>query len=281
LTDVRQVLDKTVAAMQSYDSVHFELSSKGQFLFGFETPSPSPADTSSAAATLTASPSATAASSGTALSSASAVASLTPSPLPSPSPSPAVAAISLDGGTATGDIDLVNVTAHIVGTLPSLPDLAGEAVIVGGFAYVRSPGQNVFTQVAESTLTYDPTNKTSGPVALVSAILAIAADKTLSPKLIGTEAEPYGPCYHIQVQAKPDVVQSQLSLTGVGAGYAILDLWVYQSDFRVERMDIHASDPASGSAAMRLVLSNYNRVAPIEVPPPAQLATPVAVPSAS
>ncbi|MGD0863188.1 MAG: hypothetical protein ABSA21_10585 [Candidatus Limnocylindrales bacterium] len=190
--------------------------------------------------------------------------------MPTPTPGPAV--ISLNGAHASGDIDLANGNAHIVGALPGLPDFSGELLVVGSSAWYRTPGQNVFTETDVSTLTYNPADKTSGPVALVNTILSVAADKSLKPKLLGTGPDLYGQCYHIQVQATPDVVQSKLSMTGTGVGFSVLDLWIYQSDFRIERMEVHTSDP-DGSAAIELALSNYDGVSPIESPPPAQLPT--------
>ena len=69
-------------------------------------------------------------------------------------------------------------------------------------------------------------------------------------------------------------------MNGVGVGYAIVDVWIHQSDFRIARMELHMSDP-KGTAALRLVLSQYDSIAPIEVPPPAQLETGAPTPAAT
>ena len=163
--------------------------------------------------------------------------------------------------------------------MPGVPDLAGELVVVNGSMYWRTPGQAAFTQGDPTTLTWNPADKTSGPVAYVNTLLSAVADSSLTPKLLGTEQEPFGPCYHIQVQATPDVVKSKLSMTGEGLGSAVVDLWIYESDFRIERLEFHAGDPTAGAAAFRMVLSHYDDISPIEIPPASELATPEPTPS--
>jgi hypothetical protein len=174
---------------------------------------------------------------------------------------------------ASGDIDLANVAAHIQGTLPGLPNFAGEVVVVNGLAYVRTPGQTKYSLEADTSLALNPANATGGPAAMVQAIIQIAADPSLSPQLIGTDQEPGGACYHIQVQATPDVVKAKLGLTVSAVGTSTLDLWILQDSFRVERLELHTADPTS-SAAIRLVMSSYDNIAPIYAPLPAQFEIP-------
>jgi hypothetical protein len=142
-------------------------------------------------------------------------------------------------------------------------------VVVNGLAYVRTPGQTKYALEADTSLSLNPADATGGPAAMVQTIIQIAADPSLSPRLIGIEQEPGGTCYHIQVQATPDVVSSKMGLTGTAVGSSTLDLWIFQDSFRVERLDLHSVDPTS-SAAIRLVLSNYDNIAPINAPPAAQ-----------
>lgn len=181
---------------------------------------------------------------------------------------------------ARGDLDFKNGTAHIVGTYPSVPDLAGEIVIAGGNAYTRAPGQTVYT-VTAATNVVNPTDRTSGPVFVADGILALAADPILNPQLVGTEDRPGGTCYHVRVQTTSGTIATDLRMTGVGVSDAIIDLWIYESDFTVQAVEIHVSDPSAGSSAIRLVMSNYNAVSPIDVPPPAQLPSAVPVPAAT
>lgn len=174
-----------------------------------------------------------------------------------------------------------NGTAHITGTLPGIPDFAGELLVVGGNAYMRAPGQNIFSTEAASSLPLNPADATAGLLAEFQTILTTIADKNLNPQLLGIESRPGGSCYHIQVQANPDVVNTSLGLTGQGVGYAKVDVWIFQSSFLVEHMELHTSDPAAGSAAIRLIMSEYNSVAPIDAPAagefdPAGLAAPAA-----
>jgi len=153
------------------------------------------------------------------------------------------ATIPLDGTTASGDIDVANSAAQITGTLPGVPNFAGELVVVGGNAYLRAPGQATFSTEAASSLPLNPADSSSGLLPEFQTILTTIDDKSLSPKLVGIESRPGGPCYHIQVQATPDVVGTGLGLTGQGVGYAIVDLWIYQSSFLIEHMELHTSDP--------------------------------------
>ena len=86
----------------------------------------------------------------------------TPTPSPSPSPTPYVsptptsepAPIPLDGTIASGDLDLANAAAHITGTLPGLPNFAGEILVVGANAYMRAPGQPKYTTDAAGKYTF-------------------------------------------------------------------------------------------------------------------------------
>jgi hypothetical protein len=161
---------------------------------------------------------------------------------------------------------VANSAAHITGTLPGVPNFAGELLVVDGNAYLRAPGQTIFSTEAASSLPLNPADSSSGLLPEFQTILTTVADKSLSPKLVGIEARPGGSCYHIQVQASPDVVGTGLGLTGQGVGYAIVDLWIYQSSFLLEDMDLHTSDPLAGSAAIRLMLSEYNSVPAILAP---------------
>ena len=69
------------------------------------------------------------------------------------------------------------------------------------------------------------------------------------------------------------MVSSELGLTGTAVGSSTLDLWIFQDSFRVERLELHTADPTS-SAAIRLVMSSYDNIAPIYAPLPAQFEIP-------
>jgi hypothetical protein len=56
-------------------------------------------------------------------------------------------------------------------------------------------------------------------------------------------------------------------------GSGRIDVWITQGDFQLERMEFSTSDPKAGAAAIRLVLSNWNGVSPIDVPPDNQIDT--------
>ena len=326
LTDAHQILDKSVAAMAKVQSVHFELTAIGQFVFGIDnsTPSPGPSDTASPvpSASDTASPSATASptasaspapsasaaasgspkASGSAAVTASAKASAsvaptptatptaTPTPSPSPSPTPYVsptptsepAPIPLDGTIASGDLDLANAAAHITGTLPGLPNFAGEILVVGANAYMRAPGQPKYTTDAVTNLPMNPADKSGGPAAYVLTILTAAADKSLKPHLLGTVQEAGGMAYHIRVVATPDVVMKDTGLGGETVGNSTVELWILEGSFLVERMELYTSDPKAGSAAIRLVLSQYNAIGEIKAPVAGQVSNPgLEVPAAT
>jgi hypothetical protein len=190
-----------------------------------------------------------------------------------PTPTPGPETVPLDGLIARGDLDLANAAAHIEGTLPGLPGLAGEVLVVGGNAYTRAPGQQKYSVGIDTSLPYNPADATSGPAVNFQRILATAADKSLSPELVGTEQEAGGACYHIRVKATPDVVKTQLGIVGEAVGYSTVDVWILQDSFLVERFELHTSDPTLGSA-IRLVMSQYNGIAPIKAPAAGQYETP-------
>ena len=212
--------------------------------------------------------------------SASAVIASSASPTATPSPLYTAMPIALTGSTAFGDIDFANKRAHVTGGVPGIPNLAGEVIVVDPYAYVRAPGAVTYTSEGDSNLPINPALP-SGPLYLIQQIVAVANDKGLSPVLVGVEQEQYGASYHIRVDVSQSALNSKLSsLQAVQAlGSGQLDLWITQSGFQLERLEYKTSDPSSGAAAMRLVLSNWNNVSPILAPPANQMD--LGLPSAS
>lgn len=176
--------------------------------------------------------------------------------------------MSLNGTTAEGDVDFQNQTAHLSGGMPGLPGVSGELVVIHPWSYFRAYGETKYTMTGDSELPVNPV-LANGPLFVVQKILDVAADPGLSAELVGTEDEPSGPCYHIHVNVTQSALNSQLaSLSVVEAlGSGTLDLWITQGDYQLERLQFTTSDPAAGTAAIRLVLSNWNRVQTITGPP--------------
>jgi hypothetical protein len=181
-------------------------------------------------------------------------------------------AVSLTGGTAYGDIDFANKTAHVTGGVPGIPNLSGEVIVVDPYAYVRAPGAVLYTSQGDSNLLINPA-LSSGPLFVIQQIVAVANDPGVSPVLVGTEQEQYGACYHIRVDVTQSALNSKLSSLNVvqALGSGQINLWITQSGFQLERLEFTTSDPASGAAAVRLVLSNWNKVSPILAPPANQV----------
>jgi hypothetical protein len=183
--------------------------------------------------------------------------------------------VTLNGTTADGDIDFANGNAHVVGGLPGLPGLSGELWVIGPYAYYRPYGATKYTTESTSSLPMNPA-LSSGPAFVVSQILAVAADPGLSPVLVGIEQEQYGTCYHIRVDVTQSALnaklQSSLAVQSLGSG--TVDLWITEGGFQLERLEFSTSDPSSGAAAVRLVLSNWNKVSPILTPPDSELDIP-------
>jgi hypothetical protein len=201
-------------------------------------------------------------------------------------PTPEIAKFPLDGATASGDIDLENQAAHFTGTLPGLPNFAGEVLVVAGKAYTRAPGAAKYTAGPDTDVPWNLFDASNGPFAIVQLLVKVSASKDLSPKLLGTEQCDGGPCYHIQVQATPAVVKAEMvlmgfSITGTGPGSAIVDLWVLQDSYEVAILEIHTVDPYIGAAAIQLAMNQWDGITPIVAPDPdqyggASTATPVA-----
>jgi hypothetical protein len=192
--------------------------------------------------------------------------------------------ISLDGTTAEGDIDFANQRAHIIGGMPGLSGFSGEMIVVSPYVYTRTYGQTKFTMAGSSTMSIDPT-AASGPLFVVSSMVAVADDPGSSPVLVGdNESEPGGICYHIRVTVTQNALSSKLSslqtVEALGGGQ--LDLWITRGDFQLERLEFSTTDPGAGAAAVRLVLSNWNQVPTITGPEADQFDIPgVDSPSAS
>jgi hypothetical protein len=212
---------------------------------------------------------------------ASAAASPTPTPTPTPVPTPTptptpvpTRVIPLNGSYVEGDLDIANKDAHFQGSAPGLPGFAGEILEKGPYVYIRMPGETKYKMEGSSQLSIDPVDTTTGPVGVVKSILKVAADKRLQPELIGTESPLGESCYHIRVTVTPEVVNERLGLGGTAVANGSLDLWILQDGFNLQVLQFRSSNPAGGSVAIRLALSNFNAVAPIEAPPPEQFEIP-------
>jgi hypothetical protein len=78
----------------------------------------------------------------------------------------------------------------------------------------------------------------------------------------------------VSQKALNSTLASQPAVQALGSGE--LDLWITYGDFQLERLEYTTSDPNAGAAAIRLVLSNWNSVSPIDQPAENQVATPAA-----
>jgi hypothetical protein len=178
---------------------------------------------------------------------------------------------------ADGDIDFAASSAHIIGGMPGLPGVSGEIIVVQPFAYFRGYNETQFIQQDSSALSIDPSQQ-SQSLYFIQQIVGAASDKTLSPVLVGVEQEPGGPSYHIRVAVTQAALSSQLSnlVSLQEKGNGQMDLWITQSGFQLERLEFSTSDPAAGTAAIRLTLSHWNSVGAIIQPAYNQVASPSA-----
>ncbi len=190
--------------------------------------------------------------------------------------------VALTGSVADGDVDFANKRAHVIGGAPGIPGVSGELIVIDPYAYYRGYGQTVYQLEDDSTLPFNPA-LSSGPLYVVTQMLAVANDSGSSPVLVGTEQEPSGPAYHIRVSVSQSALNSNLSSLQVvqALGSGQLDIWITQDSFELERMEFSTSDPSAGAAAVRLQLSNWNNVPFIEGPPPEQFNLPSDTPIAS
>jgi hypothetical protein len=181
----------------------------------------------------------------------------------------------LNGGQAEGDIDFGNQAAHVIGSLPGVPDLSGELIVVHPNAYFRTYGQSQFTSADDSVLTINPALNSNSVLLVVSELLTLANDSALSPKLVGTDNEPSGAAYHISVDIPVEKLNTSLGSLGQVFGAGTLNVWITaDGNFWLERMEYSQASQTAGAAAIRLVLSQWNDITPIEVPPAVQVAVP-------
>jgi len=310
LKDPRDILAKVNTSLTNLKSVHFHLEAGGEFAVGVQaaatdtpvpTGTPAPSVTPSPSVSPTAASSASAAGSASASAAGSAAASATPTVTPSPTPSPTATPVptptdtpvasptptptpvytalpvSLSGTVADGDIDFAKKAAHVTGGMPGLPGMSGEIIVVQPFAYFRGYKETQFTQQDSSALSIDPSDQSTS-LYFIQQIVGAASDKTLSPVLVGVEQEPGGPSYHIRVAVTQAALSSQLSnlVSLQEKGNGQMDLWITQGDFQLERLEFSTSDPAAGTAAIRLTLSHWNSVGAITQPAYNQVASPSA-----
>ena len=301
LTDARKVLSNAKTNVDGLQSVHFHFEAAGQFMYGYPAVTPTPtlaptavptiapsasavASGSVAAPSGSAVASAPAATSGSATPSASATPTLSPTLPPTPAPSPPAAVsptpaptpvytsmpISLKGTQAEGDIDLLNKAAHVTGGVPGLPALSGELIEISPFAYFRAYGATKYAMSDDTAMgVLNPAlSSAPSPVWIVREVVTIANDPALSPVLVGTEQEASGAAYHIRVEVTKEVAQAALKSIGQALGSGELNLWITQDSFQLERLEFTTADPSSGTAVVRVVLSNWNNVQAIKAPDP-------------
>ena len=157
---------------------------------------------------------------------------------------------------------------HFTGAIPSLPDFSGEWLIVNNMAYTRMPGDKKYLGQTESNLTsFDPLVT---PLAIISAGLAAANDKRLSPELLGMEDVQGNTCYHIRVQMTPQVMNEKLLLGGTAFGNGTADLWITKDGFNLAELQFSGAAPTTGGMTIRVVFSNWDNVDPISPPDPSQ-----------
>jgi len=156
-----------------------------------------------------------------------------------------------------------------------VPGLSGELIVADSYAYSRGYGATKYSMSGASTLMIDPT-AASGPLFIISQMVAVANDPGSNPVLVGTDQEMYGLCYHIRVTVTQSSLSSKLSAlqTVQALGGGTLDLWITTGDFQLERLDFSTTDQNAGAAAARIVLSNWNNVGPIKPPPASQFDIP-------
>jgi hypothetical protein len=176
--------------------------------------------------------------------------------------------VTLDGAQAVGDIDLANKAAHVTGTLPTVPDIAGEVIVYKGYAYSRTPGQTKYTFGADTSLALNPADSAGPPITWIKGILLIADADSVTPTLLGDSEEPGGTAYHIQVYATPALVKADFLLQGDGVGNAKVDLWIRHGDYRLLRMEVHTNDSLAGPGVVRLVLTKHDAIDAITAPDP-------------
>ena len=161
--------------------------------------------------------------------------------------------------------------------------MSGELIVISPYTYYRGYGETKFNSGSDTELgVLNPAlSGMPSPAWFMGQLVTIANDPSLSPKLIGTEQEASGACYHISVEITLDVSKKALNSNGQQLGAGTLNLWITQGGFQVERMEFSSGDPASGVAAYRIVFSNWNSVPAIQAPDPANMMTPVPSASAS
>jgi hypothetical protein len=182
--------------------------------------------------------------------------------------------IALNGTYAEGDLDIANQDAHFEGSAPGMPGFAGEILETGAYVYIRLPGETKYDMEGSSMLSIDPVDTATGPVAIVRSILRVAADSRLQPELVGMESPVDESCYHIRVTVTPEVVSERLGLGGTALNNGTLDLWIQEDGFNLQVLQFQTNNAASGAVAIRLVLTNFDNVPPIEAPPPEQFEIP-------
>lgn len=181
----------------------------------------------------------------------------------------------LDGSVADGDIDFANEAARVVGGMPGVPDLSGELIVVHPNAYYRTYGQTQYTEIDDSLLSINPALNSNSVDLVVNELLTLGADESLSPRLVGIENEPSGPAYHVTVDIPASKANDTLGAVGSIFAGGTLNVWVTaDSNNWLERMEWSQADQTAGAAAIRLVLSQWNAITPIEVPPAIQIAEP-------
>ncbi len=195
------------------------------------------------------------------------------------------APINLSGTTATADVDIANSAAHATFTAPSLFGLSGEAIAVGGKAYLKTTLTGDQYQVTDtgsltSQLPMGSADPNASPMAsdMVSGLTDALSQPGVDPVKGPDVACGSKQCYTVTINLTPE----EIAALGADAGATSLPIDTSDATidiaFQVEKdtnylagVNLGVTSAKQGNLKIALTFSKWNEPVTVTAPPADQV----------
>lgn len=193
--------------------------------------------------------------------------------------------VPLDDLTLAGDVDVANEAVHLTFGLPSLMGMAGEVIVIGQDAYLK-------TSITGDKWVHSTTPEGEQPVSErpTDDEIADRVDELLATEGVVVEKLEDAPCgedtcYHVQLTVPAEAMTGGndpmgdlggmdflgMSPEQLFGGEAVVDLLFDQRDLWLRQVSTSAASPEAGEISFAVEFSNYDESLDITAPPPDQV----------
>ena len=183
-------------------------------------------------------------------------------------------ALSLQGTTAEGDVDIANKKAKIAFAAPALFGVTGEVIQIGNDTYTKISLLSDKYQKTTSSAD-DPAAAAGDPLKAIQELTDFLNKPGVAPTKLADEKCGDKDCYHVQLTLTPEML-GEVSGAIPGASGApeasgSIDLWVQKDNLRPAKMTLAMDLKEMGNVDVTLGFSNYDGAVTVEAPPADQV----------